>query len=654
MGEIQVNQPGSVTESHTPTNTQGKAEKKIPVVELFGPTIEGEGKLIGTQTHFIRFGLCDYKCRKCIEGSQRVLMADWTYKRIDQIQIGDSVMGMYTSDKSKMHRVIKAAKVSAVAYQGQKETIRVQTPNGSLQCTPDHKLLNVKWRNYWQPADTCQNAVLCTLPIQEPTGNFWLGWLHGLFAGDGSIHKFKDRWWRMKVSMQASDAEAIDKAYSELKALGLDAHLIQHDGGDGATKLYGVEVTNTTQVEAFRDLYLEGLPEDLDYVRGWISGFHDTDGHYDSHTSSVRISQALHCNEWKIMRLRQYLELLGITYNVQEYVNKCGNLMQCVVTSRVAEFFAQCSPVLVRKRAAHFSMRQYPDLPVVNIRDVEGLSDVWDITTESGSFIAEGILVHNCDSMHAVDPSMVKALAAFRTQEEIFVALKEHTEKHSSQHVKNVTFSGGNPAIHDLTELCQMLKADGWRIFVETQGTKHPDWFQYVDEVVCSPKSPGMGEAFELNVFEEFVQFVGQLSLSFPVELSIKIVVFSAQDLEFAVGVAQVARRAWGWGIDDYDGVASDAWIENNFFLSLGNPYPPQFGLTVNEETSKLAVVQDFDYPELGVENNNDQTNKNTLASTLLNHYNQLCEEIMKDPRLGFAKFLPQLHVLVYGNEAGK
>jgi len=265
-----------------------------------------------------------------------------------------------------------------------------------------------------------------------------------------------------------------------------------------------------------------------------------------------------------------------------------------------------------------------------------------------------------CDSMHAVEPSMVKALAAFRTQEEIFAALKEHAETHNSQHVKNVTFSGGNPAIHDLTELCVLLKADGWKIFVETQGTKHPSWFGLCDEIVCSPKSPGMGEAFEAKVFEEFVQHVAELGTVYGVDLSIKVVVFSAQDLEFAVGVADLARRAFAAGASDYDGAISEHWLHNNFFLSLGNPYPPQFGLDVVD--GKMAVVQGFDYPELnehvdaqpGSANDYKATEKNTLASVLLNHYNQLCEEIMKDPRLGFAKFLPQLHVLVYGNEAGK
>lgn len=37
----------------------------FPVVEIFGPTIQGEGELIGVPTMFVRFGGCDYRCRWC-------------------------------------------------------------------------------------------------------------------------------------------------------------------------------------------------------------------------------------------------------------------------------------------------------------------------------------------------------------------------------------------------------------------------------------------------------------------------------------------------------------------------------------------------------------------------------------------------------------
>lgn len=42
-----------------------KAGLKWPVVELFGPTIQGEGVDQGTLAHFVRFGGCDYRCSWC-------------------------------------------------------------------------------------------------------------------------------------------------------------------------------------------------------------------------------------------------------------------------------------------------------------------------------------------------------------------------------------------------------------------------------------------------------------------------------------------------------------------------------------------------------------------------------------------------------------
>jgi len=40
-------------------------DKKYPVIEVFGPTIQGEGAMAGRPTHFIRMGGCDYRCHWC-------------------------------------------------------------------------------------------------------------------------------------------------------------------------------------------------------------------------------------------------------------------------------------------------------------------------------------------------------------------------------------------------------------------------------------------------------------------------------------------------------------------------------------------------------------------------------------------------------------
>jgi 7-carboxy-7-deazaguanine synthase len=42
----------------TPVST-----RTYPVIEIFGPTIQGEGAEAGLATHFLRVGGCDYRCR---------------------------------------------------------------------------------------------------------------------------------------------------------------------------------------------------------------------------------------------------------------------------------------------------------------------------------------------------------------------------------------------------------------------------------------------------------------------------------------------------------------------------------------------------------------------------------------------------------------
>ncbi|WP_127494419.1 7-carboxy-7-deazaguanine synthase QueE [Paenibacillus glycanilyticus] len=41
------------------------AEKRIPVMEIFGPTVQGEGMVIGQKTMFVRTAGCDYSCSWC-------------------------------------------------------------------------------------------------------------------------------------------------------------------------------------------------------------------------------------------------------------------------------------------------------------------------------------------------------------------------------------------------------------------------------------------------------------------------------------------------------------------------------------------------------------------------------------------------------------
>lgn len=63
--------------------------KTIPVIEIFGPTIQGEGQVIGQKTMFVRTAGCDYRCAWCDsaftwDGSARHMITKLTAEEILQ------------------------------------------------------------------------------------------------------------------------------------------------------------------------------------------------------------------------------------------------------------------------------------------------------------------------------------------------------------------------------------------------------------------------------------------------------------------------------------------------------------------------------------------------------------------------------------------
>lgn len=58
------------------------AARTFPVIEIFGPVLQGEGRMIGAQTLFVRTGYCDHHCSWCdtlyaVEPAQVQAEAEW-------------------------------------------------------------------------------------------------------------------------------------------------------------------------------------------------------------------------------------------------------------------------------------------------------------------------------------------------------------------------------------------------------------------------------------------------------------------------------------------------------------------------------------------------------------------------------------------------
>jgi 7-carboxy-7-deazaguanine synthase len=189
-----------------------------------------------------------------------------------------------------------------------------------------------------------------------------------------------------------------------------------------------------------------------------------------------------------------------------------------------------------------------------------------------------------CDSLYAVLPEQVRENATQLTA----AAVRDRLDALDAT-VPWITLSGGNPAMHDLTDLVDLLHASGRQIAVETQGTVFREWLRACDVVTVSPKPPSSGMTTNFAQLDRFAVLP---------QANLKVVVFDDADLAYA---KDIHLR--------YPAVP--------FYMQVGN-----------------AVGADD-------------------RDALLAKLDWLGGRVLADPALQDAVVLPQLHVLLYGNRRG-
>lgn len=214
-----------------------------------------------------------------------------------------------------------------------------------------------------------------------------------------------------------------------------------------------------------------------------------------------------------------------------------------------------------------------------------------------------------CDSMHAVDPDLVKQDAVWHKCADIYPAYRKRMDVKKARWV---TLSGGNPVMWNLHELVQDLHKAGFKVAVETQGDIWQSWLTKVDHVTISPKTPGMGEKWELNKVTAMVRELKRESLG---SHCIKIPVFMTADKEDPEGF-----RTFRCDLEHVV-EAKQKILDTPIYISLGNPW---------------FASKDGNVPNL-----------------LLDRFNELVIEVQNFPELNDVPILPQLHVLLWGNALG-
>lgn len=353
------------------------------------------GSKVDCTTMFTSRG-CPLECAFCIAKGQAVLMADGTYKYIEDVQIGDMVMGLHEGRTSGYY--IAPTKVLDTMNRGIKDTIRIDAGNNHLYCTPDHKIyVNDGHKTRWKRADSSivgKTSVRLFPWIEERSDDFKRGWMAGYIAGDGCIHERNNQ---TQITITSRDVEMLDILQEWAAEFGCELRRFKHIMGSKVfpTKLDpkyidGVQCTSGVQSDTFLGIILTDNTSE-EYAAGWLAGMYDSDGTFDS-GHSCRIFQSVHVKPYNCQKIEFYLNRLDIDYSVDEYHEGMNRYCMNPVI-----FLTTCRPMMDRK---YPELYYYKSLPMHEISNVQGDEEryVYDLTTECHSFIVEGFIVHNCES----------------------------------------------------------------------------------------------------------------------------------------------------------------------------------------------------------------------------------------------------------------
>lgn len=216
-----------------------------------------------------------------------------------------------------------------------------------------------------------------------------------------------------------------------------------------------------------------------------------------------------------------------------------------------------------------------------------------------------------CDSAPAVRPELVREAGKLSAKQILAcVELLRPAEW--------VTISGGNPALHDLTDLVRGLKGRGFKVAVETQGSKWKLWLGDVDQLTISPKPPSSGMVVlgRATLDPDLESYIEAWHLKYTQTVNFKVPIFDRVDFEWARDL----HAAWMARVPG-------AWPGIPFFLSV---VTRMGGLRGDFAGGAIDTTQD-----------------------ILDRYKQVIDWTLADPAMADVRVIPQLHALVWGHERG-
>ncbi|GAB3975121.1 intein-containing Rv2578c family radical SAM protein [Actinoallomurus acanthiterrae] len=350
---------------------------------------------------------CSHACVYCLSGETPILMADGRTKPLRDIRPGDEVYGTEVVGSYRRYVVTEVL----AHWSTLKPAYRIRLEDGTeLIASGDHRFLSDRGWKYVtgtehgagrRPHLTRDNKLMGVGSFAEPpkkNADYRAGYLCGMIRGDGQlgsysylsgdVHRFR---------LAPVDREALDR--SRLYLDGLDVPTIEftfQNAEFGRRQISAIRNQSKAGNAAIRRIITWPTEATTEWHKGFLAGIFDAEGSCSN--GVLRISNT---DPEIIRHIGEGLEHLGFEYRVEQPKNAVGLPITVIrLLGGIAErlrFFHTVDPAITRKQNIEgLAIKTAARLGVTSI-EATGLDlPMYDITTGTGDFIANGVVSHNC------------------------------------------------------------------------------------------------------------------------------------------------------------------------------------------------------------------------------------------------------------------
>jgi DNA repair photolyase len=355
---------------------------------------------------------CSHACSYCVSGDTPILMGDGRTRPISEVRPGDRVYGtVQPPGRNRSYVITKVLDHWSTTKPAYGVTLQGGT---ELIASPDHRFLTdrgwkhvtgTEWGPLCRPHLTLNNKLAGTGRFARPPKHdleYRTGYLCGMIRGDAHLGHYsyaprpgrtRDEVHRFRLALV--DLDALRRSRLYLADCGITTTEFDfHEAVGDQKALRAIRTSGRASVRAIEEMVRWPWTPSNQWRKGFLAGIFDAEG-----SCSRGILRISNTNRAIIDQLTSSLRHFNFHFAMEDMRRENG-LVSVRLTGGLEErlrFFHTVDPAITRKRSIEgMALKGRTGLQVVSIEPLNVDIPMYDITTGTGDFIANGVVSHNC------------------------------------------------------------------------------------------------------------------------------------------------------------------------------------------------------------------------------------------------------------------